>query len=173
MKILLVHCSCSTSFLKRSIWNVTESWYAEFFKQLLYIFFPISQCRKCSLFYLSSIIFLLTANPCEGCLVQQETDFCKNLLQEYAQNMNYAIPFVSGLKRWSIRESAFCMYCRYWRHLVRGGASKMKKREAEIKAARTAFSSSYPIKSIWVIRYTSWQSSVDCNPFQKNRNRAG
>ncbi|KAL7116022.1 hypothetical protein ACP275_04G216800 [Erythranthe tilingii] len=67
-----------------------------------------------------------------------ETGLCKNLLQEYAQKMNYAIPLYECLKE--ERQGKTPMYsCTVEVGGIKYiGASANTKKEAEIKAARTA-----------------------------------
>lgn len=65
-----------------------------------------------------------------------ETGLCKNLLQEYAQKMNYAIPLYSCTKQPSGSNSFICTVEINGIQYI-GAAAKTKK-EAEIKAARTA-----------------------------------
>ncbi|RDX86673.1 Double-stranded RNA-binding protein 1, partial [Mucuna pruriens] len=67
-----------------------------------------------------------------------ETGLCKNLLQEYAQKMNYAMPMYQCKKDETPgRASVFSCTVDIGGILYIGGAAKTKK-EAEIKAARTA-----------------------------------
>ncbi|KAK7353014.1 hypothetical protein VNO80_18446 [Phaseolus coccineus] len=67
-----------------------------------------------------------------------ETGLCKNLLQEYAQKMNYAMPMYQCKKDETPgRSSVFSCTVDIGGILYIGGAAKTKK-EAEIKAARTA-----------------------------------
>ncbi|XP_020213219.1 double-stranded RNA-binding protein 1 [Cajanus cajan] len=67
-----------------------------------------------------------------------ETGLCKNLLQEYAQKMNYAMPMYQCKKDETPgRTSVFSCTVDIGGILYIGGAAKTKK-EAEIKAARTA-----------------------------------
>ncbi|XP_038717828.1 double-stranded RNA-binding protein 1 [Tripterygium wilfordii] len=74
------------------------------------------------------------------CLSQpvHETGLCKNLLQEYAQKMNFAIPLYQCQKdNTPGREALFkCTVEIGGIHYI--GASARTKKEAEIKAARTA-----------------------------------
>ncbi|PKU80825.1 double-stranded RNA-binding protein 8-like isoform X1 [Dendrobium catenatum] len=65
-----------------------------------------------------------------------ETGLCKNLLQEYAQKMNYAIPLYSCTRQASGTNSFICTVEIHGIQYI-GAAAKTKK-EAEIKAARTA-----------------------------------
>ncbi|CAD6258773.1 unnamed protein product [Miscanthus lutarioriparius] len=66
----------------------------------------------------------------------QETGLCKNLLQEYAQKMNYAIPSYICTKQAS-GVAPFICSVEIGGILYIGAAARTKK-EAEIKAARTA-----------------------------------
>uniref|UniRef100_A0A804MKT3 DRBM domain-containing protein n=1 Tax=Zea mays TaxID=4577 RepID=A0A804MKT3_MAIZE len=66
----------------------------------------------------------------------QETGLCKNLLQEYAQKMNYAIPSYICTKQAS-GVAPFVCSVEIGGILYIGAAARTKK-EAEIKAARTA-----------------------------------
>ncbi|KAL3618784.1 hypothetical protein CASFOL_037446 [Castilleja foliolosa] len=67
----------------------------------------------------------------------QETGLCKNLLQEYAQKMNYAIPLYECHKEEKGQMSKY--YCVVEIGSIKYiGASASTKKEAEIKAARTA-----------------------------------
>lgn len=65
-----------------------------------------------------------------------ETGLCKNLLQEYAQKMNYAIPLYNCTKQGTGTNSFTCTVEIHGIQYI-GAAAKTKK-EAEIKAARTA-----------------------------------
>lgn len=69
---------------------------------------------------------------------QHETGLCKNLLQEYAQKMNYAIPmYVCQKDESPSRVASFsCTVEIGGIHYI--GAAARTKKEAEIKAARTA-----------------------------------
>ena len=70
--------------------------------------------------------------------MQHETGLCKNLLQEYAQKMNYAIPLYQCQKDETPgRVSLFSCTVEIGGIRYIGAAAKTKK-EAEIKAARTA-----------------------------------
>lgn len=72
------------------------------------------------------------------CFFQHETGLCKNLLQEYAQKMNYAMPMYHCKKDETPgRTPVFSCTVDIGGILYIGGATKTKK-EAEIKAARTA-----------------------------------
>nr|GEV08522.1 reverse transcriptase domain-containing protein [Tanacetum cinerariifolium] len=67
-----------------------------------------------------------------------ETGLCKNLLQEYAQKMNYAIPsYVCTKDEKKGRESSFTCTVDIGGIKYIGGTAKTKK-EAELKAAKTA-----------------------------------
>ncbi|KAK7311676.1 hypothetical protein RJT34_09965 [Clitoria ternatea] len=67
-----------------------------------------------------------------------ETGLCKNLLQEYAQKMNYAMPLYQCKKDETPgRTSVFSCTVDIGGILYIGGTAKTKK-EAELKAARTA-----------------------------------
>lgn len=67
-----------------------------------------------------------------------ETGLCKNLLQEYAQKMNYAIPsYVCTKDEKKGRESPFSCTVDIGGIKYIGGTAKTKK-EAELKAAKTA-----------------------------------
>ncbi|KAK3231059.1 hypothetical protein Dsin_002940 [Dipteronia sinensis] len=71
-----------------------------------------------------------------------ETGLCKNLVQEYAQKMNYAIPIyqcknVEATGNGAGRLTHFCCTVEIGGIRYTGGAARTKK-EAEIKAARTA-----------------------------------
>ncbi|XP_020577227.1 double-stranded RNA-binding protein 8-like [Phalaenopsis equestris] len=65
-----------------------------------------------------------------------ETGLCKNLLQEYAQKMNYAIPLYNCTRQATGTNSFICTVEIHGIQYI-GAAAKTKK-EAEIKAARTA-----------------------------------
>nr|BAB00641.1 dsRNA-binding protein ODB1 [Oryza sativa Japonica Group] len=67
----------------------------------------------------------------------QETGLCKNLLQEYAQKMNYAIPSYICTKSASGLAPFICTVEIWWEYKYIGAAARTKK-DAEIKAARTA-----------------------------------
>ncbi|XP_040384553.1 double-stranded RNA-binding protein 7-like isoform X2 [Oryza brachyantha] len=66
----------------------------------------------------------------------QETGLCKNLLQEYAQKMNYAIPSYICTKQASGLAPFICTVEIGGIQYI--GAAARTKKEAEIKAARTA-----------------------------------
>lgn len=67
-----------------------------------------------------------------------ETGLCKNLLQEYAQKMNYAIPsYICSKDEKKGRESPFSCTVDIGGIKYTGAAAKTKK-EAELKAAKTA-----------------------------------
>ncbi|GKA72435.1 double-stranded RNA-binding protein 1-like protein [Tanacetum coccineum] len=69
---------------------------------------------------------------------KHETGLCKNLLQEYAQKMNYAIPsYVCTKDEKKGRESSFTCTVDIGGIKYIGGTAKTKK-EAELKAAKTA-----------------------------------
>ncbi|XP_022730376.1 uncharacterized protein LOC111285208 isoform X2 [Durio zibethinus] len=73
-----------------------------------------------------------------GCLLQHETGLCKNLLQEYAQKMNYAIPVYQcqkGEAPGRVPHFSCTVEIGGIRYI---GATAKTKKEAEIKAARTA-----------------------------------
>ena len=74
-----------------------------------------------------------------GVFFQHETGLCKNLLQEYAQKMNYAMPLYQSKKDDTPPGRAPLYSCTVdiGGMLYIGGTAKTK-REAEIKAARTA-----------------------------------
>ncbi|CAI9117539.1 OLC1v1018940C1 [Oldenlandia corymbosa var. corymbosa] len=73
-----------------------------------------------------------------SCLFQHETGLCKNLLQEFAQKMNYALPVYHCQKvETPGRGSSYSCTVETGGMKYIGGAAKTKK-EAEIKAARTA-----------------------------------
>ncbi|RYR47449.1 hypothetical protein Ahy_A07g033372 [Arachis hypogaea] len=75
---------------------------------------------------------------CLICNHLHETGLCKNLLQEYAQKMNYAMPMYHSQKdETPSRAPRFTCTVDIGGILYIGGAAKTKK-EAEIKAARTA-----------------------------------
>lgn len=77
-----------------------------------------------------------------------ETGLCKNLLQEYAQKMNFAIPLYNCIKQPSGTNSFICTVEIHGMQYI-GAAAKTKK-EAEIKAARTA---------LLAIQTASWAGS--------------
>lgn len=71
------------------------------------------------------------------CFLQHETGLCKNLLQEYAQKMNYAIPSYVCNKQAITGNFPFICTVEIGGIQYIGATAKTKK-EAEIKAARTA-----------------------------------
>lgn len=87
-----------------------------------------------------ALMELLKSGNMAECIPQpvQETGLCKNLLQEYAQKMNYAIPSYVCNKQSTLGNNLpfICTVEIGGIHYI-GGAAKTKK-EAEIKAARTA-----------------------------------
>lgn len=79
--------------------------------------------------------FWLTLN---GLLMQHETGLCKNLLQEYAQKMNYAIPLYQCQKiETLVRATHFTCTVEIGGIKYTGAATRTKK-DAEISAGRTA-----------------------------------
>lgn len=90
-----------------------------------------------SVFLLFSLYNLLEADSFVW-FFQHETGLCKNLLQEYAQKMNYAIPLYQCEKdEVPGRSTLFSCSIEIGGIRYIGAAAKTKK-EAEIKAARTA-----------------------------------
>lgn len=81
--------------------------------------------------------FSLCADGCHYSPFQHETGLCKNLLQEYAQKMNYAIPCYTTSKNGVPGKLTFACTVEIGGIRYIGAAAKTKK-EAEIKAARTA-----------------------------------
>ncbi|CAJ1974032.1 unnamed protein product [Sphenostylis stenocarpa] len=87
-----------------------------------------------------SLVELAKSNIVNQSITQpvHETGLCKNLLQEYAQKMNYAMPMYQCKKDETPgRASVFSCTVDIGGILYIGGAARTKK-EAEIKAARTA-----------------------------------
>ncbi|CAL0305607.1 unnamed protein product [Lupinus luteus] len=87
-----------------------------------------------------ALVELAKSNEVNQSITQpvHETGLCKNLLQEYAQKMNYAMPmYVCKKDETPGRASMFTCTVDIGGILYIGGAAKTKK-EAEIKAARTA-----------------------------------
>lgn len=87
-----------------------------------------------------ALVELVKSNVVNQSITQpvHETGLCKNLLQEYAQKMNYAMPMYQCKKDETPgRASVFSCTVDIGGILYIGGAAKTKK-EAEIKAARTA-----------------------------------
>ncbi|PIN00099.1 hypothetical protein CDL12_27402 [Handroanthus impetiginosus] len=68
----------------------------------------------------------------------QETGLCKNLLQEYAQKMNYAMPLYQCRKRETLGQSTTFACTVEVGGIKYVGAAASTKKEAEIKAARIA-----------------------------------
>lgn len=68
--------------------------------------------------------------------LQHETGLCKNMLQEYAQKMNYAIPSYVCTRRTVGPAPYICTVEIGGIQYI--GAAATTKKEAEIKAARTA-----------------------------------
>ncbi|KAF8748895.1 hypothetical protein HU200_012822 [Digitaria exilis] len=85
---------------------------------------------------LMEIVKSVSATETKSIPAVQETGLCKNLLQEYAQKMNYAIPSYICTKQASGVAPFVCTVeiggIRYI------GAAARTKKDAEIKAARTA-----------------------------------
>ncbi|CAA6653765.1 unnamed protein product [Spirodela intermedia] len=79
-----------------------------------------------------------------------ETGLCKNLLQEYAQKMNYAIPSYQCNKQASGKLPFSCTVEIGGIQYI--GAAARTKKEAEIKAARTA---------LLAINSTSWGYGIN------------
>jgi len=89
-------------------------------------------------FSCTSYCVFAASDHVSGVYFQHETGLCKNLLQEYAQKMNYAMPMYQCKKDETPgRASVFSCTVDIGGILYIGGAAKTKK-EAEIKAARTA-----------------------------------
>ncbi|KAH7850350.1 hypothetical protein Vadar_031466 [Vaccinium darrowii] len=87
-----------------------------------------------------ALMELANTGKSDDCVSQpvQETGLCKNLLQEYAQKMNYAIPlYVCERDESKGRVPIFSCTVDVGGMKYIGAAAKTKK-EAEIKAARTA-----------------------------------
>ncbi|PSS17350.1 Double-stranded RNA-binding protein [Actinidia chinensis var. chinensis] len=87
-----------------------------------------------------ALVELSKTGKLNNCISQpvHETGLCKNLLQEYAQKMNYAIPtYECRREELPGRMSHFSCMVDIGGIKYIGGAAKTKK-EAEIKAARTA-----------------------------------
>ncbi|XP_027355847.1 double-stranded RNA-binding protein 1-like [Abrus precatorius] len=87
-----------------------------------------------------ALVELAKSNEVNQSITQpvHETGLCKNLLQEYAQKMNYAMPMYQCKKEETPgRASVFSCTVDIGGILYIGGTAKTKK-EAEIKAARTA-----------------------------------
>ncbi|KAK6914569.1 Double-stranded RNA-binding domain [Dillenia turbinata] len=72
-----------------------------------------------------------------SCMLQHQTGLCKNLLQEYAQKMNYAIPSYECHKDETPGKMPFSCTVEIGGIQYIGAGAKTKK-EAELKAARTA-----------------------------------
>lgn len=87
-----------------------------------------------------ALVALANSGEMTECISQpvHDTGLCKNLLQEYAQKMNYAIPLYEIVKEDVPRRGAhFSCTVTIGEIKYIGGIAKTKK-EAEIKAARTA-----------------------------------
>lgn len=86
-----------------------------------------------------ALVELAKLGKVNECISQpiHETGLCKNLLQEYAQKMNYAIPLYQCRKDEASGKVQFSCTVEIGDIRYIGGAAKTKK-EAEIKAARTA-----------------------------------
>lgn len=86
-----------------------------------------------------ALVELAKLGKVNECISQpiHETGLCKNLLQEYAQKMNYAIPLYLCRKDETSGKVQFSCTVEIGDIRYIGGAAKTKK-EAEIKAARTA-----------------------------------
>ncbi|KAK1268537.1 Double-stranded RNA-binding protein 8 [Acorus gramineus] len=85
-----------------------------------------------------ALLEVLKSGSTGECLPQpvHETGLCKNLLQEYSQKMNYAIPSYSSIKQPHGKMSYICTVDVGGIQYI--GATASTKKEAEIKAARTA-----------------------------------
>lgn len=88
--------------------------------------------------FLSLLLMLTCVTLTLHLTFQHETGLCKNLLQEYAQKMNYAIPLYECHKE--EKQGRMPMYsCVVEIGGIKYiGAAASTKKEAEIKAARTA-----------------------------------
>jgi dsRNA-specific ribonuclease len=71
-------------------------------------------------------------------VVQHESGLCKNLLQEFAQKNGYPLPQYKITRQGEDHSPTFTSTVEIAGVSYSGGAAKNKK-EAEIKAARTAF----------------------------------
>ncbi|TKV99070.1 hypothetical protein SEVIR_8G015700v4 [Setaria viridis] len=85
---------------------------------------------------LMEIVKSVPATEAKNIPAVQETGLCKNLLQEYAQKMNYAIPSYICTKQASGVAPFICTVEIGGIQYI--GAAARTKKEAEIKAARTA-----------------------------------
>ncbi|CAN6330169.1 unnamed protein product [Urochloa humidicola] len=85
---------------------------------------------------LMEIVKSVPPTETKSILAVQETGLCKNLLQEYAQKMNYAIPSYICTKQASGVAPFLCTVEIGGIQYI--GAAARTKKDAEIKAARTA-----------------------------------
>ncbi|GAA0149638.1 endoribonuclease [Lithospermum erythrorhizon] len=114
-----------------------------------------------------ALVQLSRSGEMKECIAQpvHETGLCKNLLQEYAQKMNYAIPLYTCLKddKAGRRNTYSCTADIGGIKYI--GASASTKKEAELKAARTALlaiQSSEPENSEYTVQ-----------PFKKTPTNSG
>ncbi|KAF2281647.1 hypothetical protein P3X46_002526 [Hevea brasiliensis] len=87
-----------------------------------------------------ALLELAKSDEVNECISQpvHETGLCKNLLQEYAQKMNYAIPVYQCQKNETPGRTTHFKCTVEIGGIQYIGASAKTKKEAEIKAARTA-----------------------------------
>nr|XP_025877245.1 double-stranded RNA-binding protein 7 isoform X2 [Oryza sativa Japonica Group] len=83
-----------------------------------------------------ALMEIVKSIPANANIPAQETGLCKNLLQEYAQKMNYAIPSYICTKSASGLAPFICTVEIGGIQYI--GAAARTKKDAEIKAARTA-----------------------------------
>ena len=106
-----------------------------------------------------------------GCLFQHEIGLCKNLLQEYAQKMNYAVPVYQCQKDISPGRAAVYSCTVEIGGIRYIGAAATTKKEAEIKVARTA------LLALWLSSTESSMGSVGASeltvlPYRKRRSES-
>ncbi|CAH2038457.1 unnamed protein product [Thlaspi arvense] len=91
-----------------------------------------------------------------------EMGLCKNLLQEYAQKMNYAIPLYQCQKRETLgRDQNFTCTVEIGGIKYTGAATKTKK-EAEISAGRTALIALQSESKIDISNYNTQLTVLPC-----------
>ncbi|KAM3305216.1 double-stranded RNA-binding protein 1 [Capsicum chacoense] len=122
-----------------ALMRLVNSGSMENLSQPVVIYFILHHLRQnncASALICTVILTVLYSNQKPQC--QHETGLCKNLLQEYAQKMNFAIPKYE-CRRYDPEGKVITFSCTIdvggMRYV---GAAARTKKEAEIKAARTA-----------------------------------
>lgn len=94
--------------------------------------------------------------------MQHETGLCKNLLQEYAQKMNYAIPLYQCQRNETVGRGLHFTCTVDVGGIKYTGAATKTKREAEISAGRTALIAIQSESNINLADYNTQLTVVPC-----------